>query len=426
MLEFDPETSSVAPGALAGLRILDLSRVLAGPWAGQILGDLGAEVIKVEQPGKGDDTRSWGPPFLSDGDNPGEIYSAYYLACNRNKRSVAINMALPAGAELIRRLAAESDVVIENFKVGSLAKYGLDYQSLRAVNPKLIYCSITGFGQDGPYAPRGGYDFLIQGMGGIMSVTGPAEGNLGSEPTKVGVPVVDLFTGLYATVAIQAALIHRNRTGEGQHIDCALLDTSVAMLANQGMNWLVGEMVARPMGNAHPTVVPYRTFETLDGHVIVAVGNDNQFRALCLMLDRPDLGSDPRFLDSPGRLHHRIALEKALETEIACRSRDWVLQAMVDSGVPGGPINRVDQVFSDPQVLARGVVESLPGRSGAPMKMVRFPPRLSATPAVIRTLPPGLGEHTGEVLRQILGMDAADLTALQAAGVIAGQVCSGK
>lgn len=413
--------AATSTGALAGLRILDLSRVLAGPWASQILGDLGAEVIKVEHPGRGDDTRAWGPPFVTDGDGPDNSFSAYYLSCNRNKRSVAVDMANFEGAALIRRLAAGSDILIENFKVGGLLKYGLDYGSLKAANPGLVYCSITGFGQDGPYAARGGYDFLIQGMGGLMSTTGLAEGRPGSEPTKIGIPVADLFTGLYATIAIQAALRHRERTGRGQHIDCALLDTATAVLANHGASWMVAGIVARPMGNAHSTVVPYRTFAVSDGHVIVAVGNDSQFRALCGLLDRPDLSDDVRYATNAGRLANRLELEVQIESETIKRSRDKLLSDMVSAGVPGGPINNVDQVFADPQVKARGMVELHETRSGGELAMTRFPARLSDTPATIRCLPPRLGEHTEEILSQILNLSLEEIARLRATGAIAGQ-----
>ncbi|MDR5652773.1 CaiB/BaiF CoA transferase family protein [Ruixingdingia sedimenti] len=400
--------------ALSGIRVLDLSRVLAGPWAAQILGDLGAEVIKVEQPGRGDDTRAWGPPFIAAGEGPGQLFTGYYLACNRNKQAVAIDMSRPEGAGLIRRLAAESDVVIENFKVGGLAKYGLDYDSLRQVNPRLVYCSVTGFGQDGPYAPRGGYDFLIQALGGLMSVTGPD----GGEPTKVGVPVVDIFTGLYATIAIQAALRHRDRTGEGQHIDCALLDTAITILANQGTNYLIGGTVPRPMGNAHPNVVPYRPFEVADGHVVVAVGNDGQFQALCRMLGRDDIAADPRFADNRGRVENRVALESLLAADLAPRPRAEVLAAMLSFGVPGGPINTVAQAFEDPQVIARGMLERHVTAAGTELPLTRFPAVLSATPAQIRRLPPGLGADTDAVLGGLAGLDAAALAALRDRGVI--------
>ena len=403
-----------ATTALQGIRVLDLSRVLAGPWASQILGDLGADVIKVEQPGKGDDTRSWGPPFFEDGD---DTVAAYYLACNRNKRSIAIDIAQAEGADLIRKLALESDILIENFKVGGLKKYGLDYETLKHQNPKLIYCSITGFGQDGPYATRGGYDFLIQAMGGLMSITGPA----GGEPTKVGVAVSDLFTGLYATIAIQAALRHREHSGEGQYIDAALLDSTVAILANQSMNYLVGGQVPTPMGNAHPNVVPYRPFTVADGHVIVAVGNDRQFFALCDMLALSELKLDDRFQDNSGRLLNRGALESALEAAFARRKRDEVLAAMVEFGVPGGPINSIDQVLSDPHVQQRQMLQAFTTEHGSHMSLTRFPAKLSKTPAQIRSLPPALGADTYSVLQQVLGLSNDELSGLTARGVVSGR-----
>lgn len=414
-------STDTASGPLAGLKVLDLSRVLAGPWSTQVLGDLGAEVIKLEQPGKGDDTRAWGPPYAHD---PDDRLSGYYLACNRNKRSIAIDITNPEGAALIRRLAADSDVVIENFKTGGLAKYGLDHASLRALNPGLVYCSITGFGLFGPYADRGGYDFLIQGMGGLMSVTGPAEGEPGSGPTKVGVPVIDLFTGLYATISILAALRHRDLTGQGQHIDCALLDTSVAILANQGMNHLLGGAIPQPMGNGHPNVVPYRNFATADGEVIVAVGNDGQFRKLCQVLERDDLGRDPRFATNSSRVAHRVDLEAELSASLSGWPRAGLLSEMTAAGVPGGPINRLDQVFADPQVQVRAMVERHGTENGDDLPFTRFPALLSETPARIRTLPPKLGEHTAEILQDWLGLTGQEIRSLAESGAVAGKISS--
>lgn len=399
--------------ALSGIRVLDLSRVLAGPWASQVLGDFGAEVIKIEQPGKGDDTRGWGPPFVADGEGDGNLFTGFYLACNRNKLSVAIDIADSRGADIIRRLAAESDVLVENFKVGGLAKYGLDYESLRKINPRLVYCSITGFGQTGPYASRGGYDFLIQGMGGLMSVSGP----VGGEPTKVGIPVVDIMTGLYAAIAIQSALRYRELSGIGQHIDCSLLDTAVAALSNQGMNYLLGRTVPRPMGNAHPNVVPYRPFDVADGSVIIACGNDGQFQALCRMLDRQDLGSDPRFLRNKGRVIDRDALEPALAAELKTRRRQDVLDAMTIHGVPGGPINRLDEVYKDEQVIERGMVCHRTTPNGTELPLVRFPARLSESPADIRSMPPALGQDTRAVLSALLGISDDELSELFSSGV---------
>lgn len=415
----DPRPSPLpAPGALDGLKVLDLSRVLAGPWAAQALGDLGAEVLKVEHPLRGDDTRHWGPPNLETAEGPQAQFSAYYLCANRNKQSLGIDFSRPEGADLVRRLAAEADVVIENFKVGGLRKFGLDYESLSALNPRLIYCSVTGFGQDGPYAPRGGYDFLVQGMGGLMSITGPAEGQPGAEPTKVGVAVIDVFTGLYGVISILAALRHRDQTGRGQHIDCALLDTSVAILANQAANWLYGGIVPGTMGNSHPNVVPYRNFRVADGEVIITVGNDGQFRNLCRMLEAETLADDPRFATNSARATHRDAVEAEIASRLAGLDRDEVLARMEAAGVPGGPINRIDQVFDDPQVKARGVVEQHRMADGTEVPMVRFPARLSETPAQVRSLPPALGESTRAVLGERLGLDEAALAALTEAGII--------
>ena len=412
----DMQNTPLTPGALNGVRILDLSRVLAGPWAAQALGDLGAEGLKVEHPERGDDTRHWGPPDMADSE--GDLFSGYYLCANRNKQSLAIDFSKPEGAALVRRLAQKADIVIENYKVGGLKKFGLDHESLRAENPALICCSITGFGQDGPYAPRGGYDFLIQGMGGLMSVTGPAAGTPGSEPTKVGVAVIDLFTGLYAVIAILAALRHRDQTGEGQHIDCALLDTSVAILANQGANWLIGGTKPKPMGNSHPNVVPYRNFPVADGELIIAVGNDSQFRALCKVLGDEALASHPDYATNAARATNREALETLIRGHLADRKRDDVILDMEAAGVPGGPINRVDQVFDDPQVKARKVLESHAMPDGTTVPMVRFPARLSVTPATIRRTPPKLGEDTLSVLRQELGLSDTETRTLVEAGVI--------
>ena len=405
-----------APAPLAGVRVLDLSRVLAGPWASQILGDLGAEIIKVEHPDRGDDTRAWGPPFV-DPDDP-DSPSAYYLSCNRNKKSVAIDIAKPAGADLVRALARQSDIVIENFKVGGLARYGLDHASLRREKGNLIYCSVTGFGQTGPYASRAGYDFLIQGMSGLMSITGQPEGTPGAEPMKVGVAVSDLFTGLYATIAILAALRHRDATGEGQYIDCALLDTQAAVLANQAMNWLVGGLHPQPLGNKHPNVVPYQTFATRDGHVIVATGNDSQFQALCRLLGRPDLSSDPNYATSAGRQVHRQKLEPALAETIRTWSSADFMRGMDANGIPGGPINTIPEVFADPQIQARGVVQEMTLPDGRRIPTIAFPPKMSATPATYRMAPPALGQDTREVLVSLSGVQEVELIRLAAEGVI--------
>ncbi|MFD2234321.1 CaiB/BaiF CoA transferase family protein [Phaeospirillum tilakii] len=401
-------------GALSHLRVLDLSRVLAGPWAGQMLADLGAEVIKVEKPVAGDDTRHWGPPFLRapDGSDTGE--SAYYLAANRGKRSLAIDITRPEGQDLIRRLARRCDVVLENFKVGGLAKYGLDYPALRAEKPDLVYCSITGFGQDGPLAARAGYDFLVQGMGGLMSLTGEADG----EPMKVGVALTDLFTGMYATVAVLAALAHRDRTGEGQAIDLALLDVQVAMLANQASNYLVGGVVPTRLGNAHPNIVPYQAFATADGHVILAVGNDGQFRRFCAVAGRPELADDPRFATNTARVHHRETLIPLLRPLIAGRSsRDWIA-ALEAEGVPCGPINRLDQVFDTEQLRHRGMVATLPHPLGGTVRTVANPIKLSATPVGYDRPPPLLGADTAGLLKELLGLGEDEIAALAARGAI--------
>ena len=412
-----PAVPDTPPGPLAGLKVLDLSRVLAAPWATQILGDLGAEVLKVERPGKGDDTRGWGPPFLQDGSARPD--AAYYLCANRNKRSVAIDFARPEGAALVRRLAADVDILVENFRTGGLAKYGLDAPALLAANPRLIYCSVTGFGHTGPYAARGGYDFLIQGMSGLMSVTGRPEGEPGAGPLKVGVPVSDLFTGLYATVAILAALNHRNRSGEGQHIDCALLDSQVALLVNQAMNYLVGGEVPRRLGNAHPNVVPYRDFAASDDYVLVACGNDGQFRALCALLGRDDLAADPRFGTNAGRLRERRVLEVELARAIAPWRAAELLAAMEQAGVPGGPINSIDQVLADPQVAAREMLRAMRRDDGTEVQVIGFPGRLSRSPASYRLAPPRLGQDTRAVLEAELGLGGAEIEALRTAGVVA-------
>jgi crotonobetainyl-CoA:carnitine CoA-transferase CaiB-like acyl-CoA transferase len=346
---------------LSGIRVLELARILAGPWAGQLLADLGAEVVKVERPGCGDDTRGWGPPFVA-----GEGSAAYFHACNRGKSSVAIDFESEEGRGRIRALAADADVLIENFKVGGLAKYGLDYASLAALNPKLIYCSVTGFGQDGPYAPRAGYDFMIQGMGGIMSLTGDPAG----EPQKTGVAFADIFTGLYASNAILAALHGRAVTGKGCHIDMALLDSQVAVLANQAMNYLVSGTAPRRLGNAHPNIAPYQTFEVQDGWVIVAVGNDGQFRKLCRLLGLLSTAEDSRFASNALRVGNRDALTAALSPALALRRKDELLAALAAAGVPAGPINDVAEVFADPQVVARGLRLDLGGMPGVASPIV--------------------------------------------------------
>ena len=402
--------------ALDGIKVLDLSRVLAGLWCAQILADLGAGVIKVEAPGQGDDTRVWGPPFMkTEGDDkPGQ--SAYFLCANRNKRSIAIDFSQPEGAALVRRLALQADVVIENYKVGGLAKYGLDFASLAAEKPSLVYCSVTGFGQFGPYAERGGYDFVAQGMGGLMSITGQPNG----EPTKVGVALCDLFTGVYAATAVLAALRHAERTGEGQYIDCALLDTQIAMLANQGMSYLVGGVVGGLMGNAHPTVVPYRSFRAADGELIVAVGNDRQFKALCEVIGRSDLPQDARFARNSARVVNRQELEQTLTEIFAQLPVGPTTEKLAAAGVPCGPINTIDKVLADPQREVRQIVRSIPRADGTVVPSVAYPPRLSKTPADYRSAPPRLGENTTQVLEEELGLGAEERARLMAAGIVAG------
>lgn len=402
-------------GPLAGITVLDLSRVLAGPWCSQVLGDLGADVIKVEQPGQGDDTRKWGPPFLDDGSRD----AAYYLCANRNKRSVAIDMAEPAGAELIRRFAAQADVVIENFRVGGLAKYGLDYESLREVKPDLIYLSITGFGQTGPLRNNGGYDFLVQGMSGLMSVTGLPDGEPGGGPMKVGIPISDLTTGLYAAISVLAALNHRHATGEGQRIDLALLDTQVALLANQASNWMNGGMVPRRMGNQHPNTVPYQDFACSDGSVLVALGNDRQFRAFTALIGLPDLADDERFAISAGRSVNRDALLAQLRPAIARWKSAELIAAMEAAGLPGGKVNEIPEVLDHPQIEARGLVHEMARSDGTPVKVLGFPARLSASPATYRHAPPRSGEDTVAVLSERLGLGKDEIERLLAAGVIA-------
>lgn len=405
-------------GALSHLRVLDLSRVLAGPWAGQILADLGAEVIKIERPGNGDDTRAWGPPFLKDprGENTSE--AAYYLSANRNKQSVTIDFTQPEGQKLVRELAAKSDIVIENFKVGGLKAYGLDYESLQLENPRLIYCSITGFGQAGPYAKRAGYDFMIQGLGGLMSLTGRPEGEDGAGPVKVGVALTDILTGLYSTSAILAALAHRDQGGPGQHIDMALLDVQVACLANQAMNYLTTGVSPRRLGNAHPNIVPYQDFPTADGDFILTVGNDNQFRKFAEVAGQPQWASDPRFASNEQRVAHRAELIPLIrQATVFKTTAEWVT-ALEGAGVPCGPINDVAQVFADPQVQFRGLQVELPHALGGTVPQVASPIRLSATPVEYRRAPPLLGEHTLEVLTGLLGLPDAEVIALRQRGVL--------
>jgi crotonobetainyl-CoA:carnitine CoA-transferase CaiB-like acyl-CoA transferase len=405
-------------GALSHLRVLDLSRVLAGPWAGQILADLGAEVIKIERPGNGDDTRAWGPPFLKDACGEDTSEAAYYLSANRNKQSVTIDFTQPEGQRLVRELAARSDIVIENFKVGGLKAYGLDYEALQVENPRLIYCSITGFGQTGPYAKRAGYDFMIQGLGGLMSLTGRAEDEDGAGPVKAGVALTDILTGLYSTSAILAALAHRDQGGPGQHIDMALLDVQVACLANQAMNYLTTGVSPRRLGNAHPNIVPYQDFPTADGDFILTVGNNSQFRKFAEVAGHPLWAEDPRFASNKARVAHRAELIPLIrQATVFKTTAEWV-KALEQAGVPCGPINDIAQVFADPQVQSRGLKVELPHSLGGAVPQVASPIRLSATPVEYRSAPPLLGEHTLEVLTEVLGLSNAEVKALREAGVL--------
>lgn len=405
-------------GALSYIRVLDLSRVLAGPWCGQILGDLGAEVIKVERPGTGDDTRHWGPPFLKDAQGESTAEAAYYLSANRNKQSLTVDFTQPEGQRIIRELVAQSDVLLENFKVGGLAAYGLDYASLKAINPRLIYCSITGFGQDGPYAQRAGYDFMIQGLGGLMSLTGRSDVEEGAGPVKVGVALTDILTGLYATVGVLAALAHRERTGEGQHIDTALLDVQVACLGNQALNYLTTGVAPKRMGNAHPNIVPYQDFPTADGDFILTIGNDGQFRKFCEVAGRPEWADDPRFASNKARVAYRAELIPLIRQVTVFRSTaEWV-SALERAGVPCGPINDVAEVFDDPQVRHRGLRLEMPHAQAGSVPLVASPLRFSASPVSYRHAPPLLGEHSEVLLQQLLGLSAEQIATLRQAGVI--------
>ncbi|ART47558.1 CaiB/BaiF CoA transferase family protein [Acidovorax carolinensis] len=415
-------------GALAGIQVLDLSRVLAGPWCTQMLADLGADVVKVERPGLGDDTRQWGPPFLKDAEGNNTNQASYFTACNRNKRSVTIDMATPEGQALIKRMALQADIVVENFKVGGLKQYGLDHASLRALNPRLIYCSVTGFGQSGPYAERAGYDLMVQAMTGMMSITGRADTEPGGGPLRVGVAVIDLFTGIYASNAILAALHVRdnatNGTGQGQHIDMALLDVGMAVLANQASGFLAtGEAPGR-MGNSHPSLAPYQDFPTQDGNMLLAIGNDGQFQRFCAAAAQPQWAADPRFATNTLRVQNRTELIPAMEAVTRTRTTAAWIALLEDKAVPCGPVNNIAQAFDDAQVKARGLAVTLPrwkdGEAGdgvAQITGVASPLRLSANPPVLRNAPPALGQHTDEVLRE-LGLDAARVAQLRSGGVV--------
>jgi len=405
-------------GPLSHLTVLDLSRVLAGPWCTQLLADLGATVIKIERPGTGDDTRAWGPPFLKDADGHDTSEAAYYLACNRGKQSVAVDFTKPQGQRIVRDLALQADVLIENFKVGGLAKYGLDYASIAALYPRLVYASITGFGQDGPYADRAGYDFIIQGMSGFMSVTGERDDLPGGGPQKAGVAITDLMTGMYAAVAILAALAHRDRTGAGQHVDLALFDSAVAMMAVMGMNHLIAGTPPMRAGNAHQNIVPYQVFACADGHLILAVGNDGQFAKFCDIAGHPEWARDERFARNENRVRHRETLVPLVAAAVALRKqRDW-LAALEAVGVPCGPINKLDQVFADPQLRSRGMKLDLPHPLAGSVPQVNVPVKMSGTPPAPEHPPPLLAEHTLLVLRERLALSDDALAALAAEGVI--------
>lgn len=412
------------PAALSHLKVLDLSRVLAGPWCTQMLADLGADVIKVERPGAGDDTRHWGPPFLKDADGNDTTEATYFTACNRNKRAITLDMAQPEGQALILKMAAQSDVLVENFKVGGLKQYGLDYASLKAVNPRLIYCSVTGFGQDGPYAERAGYDLMIQAMSGLMSITGHADGEPGGGPMRMGVALVDVLTGIYACSAILAAVEVRHRTGEGQHIDMALLDVGMAVLANQAAGFLNTGKVPQRQGNTHPSLAPYQTFETLDGSMLLAVGNDGQFARFCEAAGQPEWAKDARFTSNTLRVKNRESLIPMLQAVTRTRSTAQWIALLEDKAVPCGPINDMGQAFADTQVQARGLRVDQAVTSGLPtagavasIATVASPLRLMATPPVLHRPPPALGEHTDEVLAE-LGLDAAQVARLRERGVV--------
>jgi formyl-CoA transferase len=414
------DDNAAAPGALDGIRVLDLSRVLAGPWCTQILADLGADVTKIERPGSGDDTRHWGPPFMKDAAGDDTSQATYFVATNRNKRSVTIDFTRPEGQALVRRMAERADVLVENFKVGGLAAYGLDFDSLAALNPRLIYCSITGFGQTGPYAARAGYDLLVQASSGMMSITGRPDGEPGAGGMRVGVAITDVFTGIYASTAILAAMQARHRTGRGQHIDMALLDVGMAVLANQAAAFLNTGKAPRRQGNSHPSIVPYQDFPTADGAMLLAIGNDGQFARFCAAAGHPEWARDARFVRNTIRVRHRDILIPMMEDVTRTRTTAQWVDLLGPVGVPCGPINDIAQAFDDPQVAARGLVleqATAPERGMPAIRGVASPLRLSEHPPTLRNAPPALGEHTAEVLAEF-GIDAAALAALRSAGVV--------
>jgi len=406
------------PGPLSHIRVLDLSRVLAAPWAGQNLADLGAEVIKVERPGGGDDSRAFGPPWLKDANGRDTGESAYFAAANRGKKSITVNLSKAEGQQIVRELARQCDVLLENYKFGDLARYGLGYDDLKKINPRLIYCSVTGFGHTGPYRERPGYDFMIQGMGGLMSITGERDDLPGGGPQRVGVPIVDIMTGMYASIAVCAAIAHRAETGVGQHLDLALLDTQTAFLANQAMNYLATGEVPVRLGNAHPNIVPYQTFKTGDGDIILACGNDNLFNKFCELAGCRNLPKDPRFATNGKRVENRAVLTPLLEEVFKTRTtREWV-EALEAAGVPSGPINNIKQVFEEPQVVARGMKIELDHPTAGKVPLVASPMRFSATPIEHKVPPPVLGQHTAEILREVLGRNDAEIEKLRSAGIV--------
>ncbi len=413
-----PSLNRKRNGPLAGLRVLDMSRILAGPWCGQVLADLGADVIKVERPGKGDDTRGWGPPFLKDqeGNETGE--SAYYLCANRAKHSITLDIAKPEGQAIARELAQHADIVLENYKVGDLKRYGLDYATLSQLNPRLVYCSITGFGQDGPFKERAGYDFMVQGMGGLMSITGERDDLPGGGPQKAGVAIADLMTGMYASVAILAAIEERHRSGQGQYIDMALLDTQVAWLANQNSNYLIGGTPPVRMGNAHPNVVPYQTFATRDGSIILAIGNDGQFRRFCIAAGIADAADDARFASNALRIANREACIAAITPAMQQKTTAEWIAILEPLGVPCGPVHRLDEVFANPQIRHRQMQVDVPHPLSGTVPLVANPIKYSRTPLDYRMPPPLLGQHTADILREVLGKNDTEIEALRAAGII--------
>lgn len=412
-----PEAEKARSGPLAHIRVLDLSRIMAAPWATQILADMGADVIKVERPGAGDDTRGWGPPFLNDNEGNPTREAGYFLAVNRGKRSLTIDMAKSEGQEILRKLAATSDIVIENFKAGALARYGLDAASLRAINPRLIYCSVTGFGQDGPRRDQAAYDFAVQAMGGLMSVTGERDGMPGAGPQKVGVPIVDLMTGMYATVAVLGALARRAETGQGDTIDLAMLDVQAAFLANQAMNWLVGGKVPKQGGNRHPNIQPQDVFTCADGQLVLAVGNDGQFRKLCEAVGHPVWGSDERFATNAGRVKNNAALTPLLNEAFSHFTKGELTRRLDEAGVPCAPINTVPQVFDDPQIQHREMLRHLPHPLAGTVPQVVSPLRFQDAPLRFDRAPPTLGQHNDEILAE-LGLDDAAREALSRQGVL--------